>query len=69
MTSGNPKEAVRLAPRISAAMLVKLVGLAALWFFFVHGQAPSVDAEATARAFRLQAPSKSAPMQNDTDTK
>ena len=50
-------------------MLVKLVGLAALWFFFVHGQAPSVDAEATARAFRLQAPSKSAPMQNDTDTK
>jgi len=50
-------------------MLVKLVGLAALWYFFVHGRAPSVDAEATARAFRLQAPARSAPMHNGTEAK
>jgi len=50
LANGN---GARTAAEIAAAMLVKLAGLLALWFFFVHGHAPRVDAEATARAFAL----------------
>jgi hypothetical protein len=43
----------RLAPRIALVLLVKILGLAVLWFLFVRDQRVPVDAHRTASAFGL----------------
>ena len=50
----------RLAPRIAAVLVVKVIGLAVIWLLFVREQRVAVDAHSAATAFGLAgAPSNS----------
>ena len=43
----------RLAPRIAAVLVVKVVGLAVIWLLFVRDHRVAVDARSAAAAFGL----------------
>jgi hypothetical protein len=52
-----------LAYRIAAVLVVKIVGLAVLWYLFVRDERVPVDAQTTAVAFGLVAPASESKMQ------